>query len=285
MQQDQYDKIKGLIQSSPVLQDAERAAWIAMLPVMNDKQVADLFGILRTKAPSPVIDNSPAPHLRHISNLPTEIEYPSHLRAVSKPQVQVHPQNSKVNQTFAQKLDQQLKEKEISAAPARKLLEDEEQIEQHIKPKLVLPFEQNHGIKVQKQTAQFVPLIKNKPLQINPSAGGEESPIKLHPEALNVLESVLPLPLVKVEELATVTTANLRQQGYDYLSQKAHVLQSKAGYFATVLYFEKSPLYQDYLKTGSILLQPNTTVSDDLPLSKTEFEQITDLLADLARGY
>lgn len=50
MNSDQTEKLKGLINSSPILNDDERQEWLTLLGLMNDKQAAELEKILTAAA-------------------------------------------------------------------------------------------------------------------------------------------------------------------------------------------------------------------------------------------
>ena len=92
MQADQQQKLAQLINTSQVLQNDERQAWLAMLPVMNDKQAGDLFAILMSPVTKKTIQsgstsqNDKQPSLRHIANLPTEMSY--HMGSNDRPSQQ-----------------------------------------------------------------------------------------------------------------------------------------------------------------------------------------------------
>ncbi len=134
MQVDQQQKLAQLIKTSQVLHDDERQAWLAMLPVMNDKQASDLFGILNTPLTKKSIQFEPdtdkdqkQPSLRHIANLPTEMAYhmdsgsrPSQPVAVKRGPVerptaprQTAPRPVAPHPDMAQVIKQRLEEKEL----------------------------------------------------------------------------------------------------------------------------------------------------------------------------
>ncbi len=70
------EKIRAEIKTSPLLDDHEKADWLNLVELMNDKQVGELEEILkapsapRAAAPSPAAD---LPTMSHISNLPTQM--------------------------------------------------------------------------------------------------------------------------------------------------------------------------------------------------------------------
>ena len=87
MLQEKIEKLKILIQTSAILNDAERAEWLTLLGLMNDKQLLELERILTASQPDavhtvpavkpavPAQSDKPAspghlPQLSHIMNLP-----------------------------------------------------------------------------------------------------------------------------------------------------------------------------------------------------------------------
>lgn len=66
------EKLRAEIQGSRLLDDHEKADWLNLLDLMNDKQIGELEEILQAPAPA----NAEAPVLQtlsHISNLPTQM--------------------------------------------------------------------------------------------------------------------------------------------------------------------------------------------------------------------
>lgn len=65
MQPGQLEQLKRLIGDSPLLQDGERAHWLELLPLMNDKQLLELEAILRPASqPQPQTRPQPMPLAR-----------------------------------------------------------------------------------------------------------------------------------------------------------------------------------------------------------------------------
>ncbi len=104
----QIEKLKGLIQTSPVLNSAERDEWLMLLDLMNEKQMQELEKILasapaqssesyKRQAPASMLPKpmpavvATAPkeplHLSHIINLPKISEAP----LMQKPQGRAAP--------------------------------------------------------------------------------------------------------------------------------------------------------------------------------------------------
>ncbi len=90
------EKIKALIGSSPILQEAEREDWLQLITLMNDKQVSELEEILlslpeQSFVASPLPPKPYMPPLRHISNLPSSINLPQAIPTIQAPRPQSAP--------------------------------------------------------------------------------------------------------------------------------------------------------------------------------------------------
>ena len=149
MLQDKIEKLKILIQTSAILNDAERAEWLTLLGLMNDKQILELERILASSqpvgtksAPAPVKPAAAAqqvqpaapshlPHLGHIMNLPlTPDGKPAAQNfkhddlaakpVEKKPAMPLPQTGSKPAGAFLSKLRNILDEKELPAGKAEK---------------------------------------------------------------------------------------------------------------------------------------------------------------------
>jgi hypothetical protein len=114
MQPSQQDHLKQLIERSTILSPAEKAEWLDMLILMNDKQASELEAILvppsTPASPKPVSQPTAAPvapvlpKLSHISNLPIGIEQvqpppksaPASAASQRPPFIPVAPEGNKV---------------------------------------------------------------------------------------------------------------------------------------------------------------------------------------------
>lgn len=313
MQADQVQKLTQLIKTSPVLQAGERDAWLAMLPVMNDKQAADLFSILAvTPKPAPSsnrvavsVDGFKAPPLRHITNLPTGMPLGEPARLQHQTEIEnksLPPQHQNQVQShsrvvpIAEIIKQRLEEKELPEGEEPLELTDGHQVKQsqQNKPPVMSPptdFElagmrakisrpaeklpEKPRIPFQQKTEYIpldemldeqkirhentAPLASARPPALKPSAGANQ-----------------PGEISSLEDILRCGPETLRSVGFEALHNQVINVVRKFGYFNVVLSFEKSLLYQAYLKTGHALL--STTDGKGGPLSKLEFEQVTDLL-------
>lgn len=146
MQPDETNKIKSLVNTSTILSASEKAEWLALLDVMNDKQLGELEGILVGSAvsskqtsnqqaatkvitsPSPSFERrgmeQPAlavmqmPKLSHIMNLPNFTPTFAKTAAEPLPQAPLGASQADVGKkssAFASKLKAIFKEKELPA--------------------------------------------------------------------------------------------------------------------------------------------------------------------------
>lgn len=121
----QLEKLNNLIKSSPILNPQERTEWLALLDLMNDKQLGELERILATSGKSQVASqrtasqvhaaSSQVPNLSHILNLP-------HIRDAAanqtqKPSPPPPPAISPASAKFNARLKSLLEEKELPSAP------------------------------------------------------------------------------------------------------------------------------------------------------------------------
>ncbi len=317
MQTDQAQKLSQLIKTSTVLRDEERQAWLAMLSVMNDKQAADLFGILT----SDVRKKVPAqPSLRHIANLPAEMSY--HMattdRSVSQPvavktmpsrppvaprPTQPRQQPAAPHQDIAQVIKQRVEEKELPAPHTKEPLELSSGHRTHTatRPVATTP---PQDPELQTMRAKISEPISAKPVNTHRPSAHTNEYISLdellaerqdrqhaRESAPTVATTDTPTPtrtdqsipeLKKIDDVVQCTTEMLRSHGFQALNEQLVALVHKQGYFAVMLRFEQSQLYQQYIEAGKSWLSgaaPSKTV-----LAKAEFEQVTDILRNMQVG-
>ncbi|HYV33968.1 MAG TPA: hypothetical protein VE973_03935, partial [Candidatus Limnocylindria bacterium] len=97
-----------------------------------------------------------------------------------------------------------------------------------------------------------------------------------------------------IETLPDLTRLTLRildSEDFNSLLKKIKNLIAKYGYHEVVFNVEKSPLYQNYIKTGSELLSNDNSFekmenepSLERHLSREQFEKLTDLLSQMQEG-
>lgn len=259
MQAQQMEKLKQMIHSSTLLSDAEKAEWLDMIIVMNDKQASELQTILEGPGPSgaaskpsappaaPATPARPAPPvvatpaqtppmpLTHISNLPKFPLPTSRKRGTLK--------------QWEANLRQAMEEKELTGAKPEDRLTDGK--------KAVT------SISAGKPPVSY-PKTSRKP--VNPEQPG--------PKELNQPKDASLLTLVSMRTMDGGLIPALKK------------LVGASNYFEVLFYLEKSPLYQTYLDTGrAALSSPAGTFPEQWEgkslMSKAEFEAFSDLLKSI----
>lgn len=302
MQAPQIEKLTQLIQISPVLRANEREAWLAMLPVMNDKQASDLESILMSKpvssnpqvqppAPSPIRQQEKMvmPQLRHITNLPTNVPFENSAPVVRNNFDDVKP-IAKLD--VAQIIKHQVEEKELPSGQDYIPLEIEaphpKNIEE-IKRPVHQAIPKSDGVKAIPER-QNVPLQKQSPfIPLDELLAQRHARMNLPPQALGTttqshkLEAEVPLPankpLERLDDISRCDLESLKLQGFSSINDWLVSQVRKYGYFQVMLRFEKSPLYKAYLEAGNSMLLKNSPEYGKFP--KEIFEQIVDLIKNM----
>ncbi len=221
MQPGQTEKLKILIQTSAILSPSERAEWLALLDVMNDKQVFELEKILTVGQQSSVKAAVPdfrtsgvnlpppslrqVPHLSHILNLPQHLN-PSGDALAAPPTAEPPKVDNKPKSRFGEKLKSIFAEKELPPghgdildlpAPPTKIAT----------PGSALPSRDTGGVAVEKPSLPpVVPKPKTPAAALNNIS---EPPVKLnHPDVLNTtLPPAVPLVFSKHADNSKVNPA------------------------------------------------------------------------------
>lgn len=245
-------KITQLVQSASILNAQEKAEWLSLIGLMNDKQITELESILQGSGtapiaeisssapkPSPIIE-AQTPSLGHISNLPSRMTDPRLAPKPSKPVVAPGPErdfarNSKLSPMQAPKPEPS----PLQAMPAQPIAS------KPFSPPL--------------DPAAKRPTISSPILSAEAAAKG--------------------LKLLAISDIQHLTAEALHHQNRSNFFTSISALAEKEGYFNVLTHFEESPLYQDYLNYGKLLLSGAS--GDNLPLSQEEFEFVADLLQAL----
>ncbi len=246
-------KITQLVQSASILNAQEKAEWLSLIGLMNDKQISELEAILQssggvplpttpeppsTPKPSPIME-APTPSLGHISNLPSRMSDPRLAPKPAKPMMPPGPERDFARNSKLTPMQTQQKTGEpslqITSQPAAK------------------PFSP-----VSDPSAK--PLTNSNPI---PSADTAA-------KGFNLLE---------LGDIQHLTAEALHHQNRANFFKLISVIAEKEGYFNVLSHFEESPLYQDYLNYGKLLLSGAS--GDNLPLTQEEFEFVADLLQAL----
>lgn len=240
-------KIIALIQRSTILNAQEKSDWLALLDLMNDKQIAELEEILQPEAvanaaaKSAPINSSGAqttrmeqPSLSHISNLPTRLS------------------------------DPRLAPKTVPEQPSKPVPSISSSVPYASKPIYPAPTKSSPG---------FVPTSKNPIITPRPAGNAVSSSLGK--------DMMLAKPftgLEKLEDVKTLTAGALHSTNREELYAAITKLVATSGYFAVLTNFEESPLYKNYIDYGKAKLSGSTSQTR---ISQEEFEFITDLLLSL----
>lgn len=292
MQQDREEKLKNLINSSSILTPGEKAEWVILVDVMNDKQAGDLekilaSGITETKAPA--MNPNPAtagmPQLSHIMNLPAA--------SVSRPAPPLVPQpDPKKAAAFAARLKNIVSEKELPEGERENALPAPE------KPKPVQPVKPqpvkapaadkfSAGLNFQQASPSAMQdnlkTIKEHINRAEPSAAAAPAAAKSHP-----------LRKIKLEDLGDLTLLTpqiLSGTDLSHLADNIREVMKKYSYHDALFNLEKSELYKIYLATGLKMLQEQinfeelaTRPRSEAYLDREEFEKFADLLREIQSG-
>ncbi len=247
MQSGQAEHLRQLIETSSILTPVEKADWLDMLILMNDKQAAELEQILkaqRTAAPqSSLASPSPAvPPLTHISNLPTG------LNTVPRPSA---PAPLSWNKQFKATME----EKELRAPPNARPSSINKPAP--ASPAIVRP------------VAPPPPLPSTRPTAYPAPTKRRSIPSQVHLETL--------------ADTGKLSVAAVRNMDSADLLIRLQQLSKMEGYFNLLSYLEDSSLYRSYLNTGQKILSGQLSFdamdrNDTSLLTKEEFEAFTDIL-------
>lgn len=260
MQAQQMEKLKQMIHSSTLLSDAEKAEWLDMLIVMNDKQASELQAILEGPGPSVASAKSPAPPTTSASTPPkaappvvaTPSQTPkmplSHISNLPKFPLPTSRKRGTLKQ-WETNLRQALEEKELTGAkPEDRLTDGKKTVTSPgaVKPPVSYP--------------------KTSPKPVKPEQQG--------PKELN-----------QPKDASLLTLGSMRTMDGG-LIPALKKLVAASNYFEVLFYLEKSPLYQTYLDTGrAALSSPAGTFPEQWEgkslMSKAEFEAFSDLLKSI----
>lgn len=250
------EKIKHLIETSSLLDPAERQEWLDILESMNDKQLLDLENILK---PEPVAS---AP-LSHIANLPKGL----HLGVSSK------PAPSPASAKWLDDMKLVLSEKELPAGhPAQehllpehagKSLKNEEwSMEPKVQQPPSPPFRQPAETGDSARVGTTAGLVKDSQPETEEFDTGARVPANWEPSSS--ADAVL------------LSVAIFRNIGPEKIIQSLQAFVRKEGYSKVLVNLEKSNLYKAYLAAGHNFLSSGKTGSAQI--SKEEFEEIVDIL-------
>ncbi len=315
MNPQQEQKLKELIRTSFVLNDIERQEWLALLGLMNDKQVFELEKILSTHLPpagpsasSVTLERKETPlkpAAGHILNMPKPVQPVFQ----TKPSLPTnagsgHKMPSEPVNAFKGKLRAMLQEKELPAGQEPLELEGPEVIRP--KPSVFSSSIKNNVPKPEPPVSTPMPVF-NLPIPKKPQVPvAVPSPVKLvseqvklpsleHSDARVKTEQLEPMPnnfMQSLEEIAQLSVGSwLKYQSM--VQAKLIHYAATAGMHEVLFRLEKSPAFKTYIDTGLKLLSSPDKSFDKFVTeaglgprlySKAQFEAFADMLRHIQAG-
>lgn len=271
-------QIQGLVKNATVLSEQEKNEWMALIELMNDKQIAELEEILQKPKPEPVAPAQPQPQpqpkpqpvpqqqprvqatsptLSHISNLPNQLSDQKQDPLVFQSAAPSVPSATRTAPAAP------IVTPQTASRPAPTPMPPHSQVDP-LRPRSV-PEPVSMPAPTPKPI-EAVPMPPVTPLSIPKSTYRNDS------ASLNTMV------LTKFEDISKLTSSALHQQNRELFHKTINELAAQYGYFQVVTNLEQSPLYQDYLDYGKNMLMGK---KDNLALSQEEFEFIADILLSL----
>ena len=268
-------QIQGLVKNATVLSEQEKNEWMALIELMNDKQIAELEEILQKPKPEPVAPAQPQPQpvpqqqprvqatsptLSHISNLPNQL-------SDQKQDPLTFQQAPSPTATGSHQA--------VSAAPPQT---PPPQAAPRPTPTPMPPHSQVAPLRPRSVPEPVsMPAPTPKPIEAVPMP--PVTPLSIPKSTYrNDSASLNTMVLTKFEDISKLTSSALHQQNRELFHKTINELAAQYGYFQVVTNLEQSPLYQDYLGYGKNMLMGK---KDNLALSQEEFEFIADILLSL----
>ncbi len=319
MQDQLKQELIKLIDSSRLLNSAEKQEWTALLDLMDEKQAGELQKILNS-AKQPVMPTitpkSTPPAMQQHKEEPKQESKPNpanlplshivNLPNVPAEKVPVKPAVGTQFDRFKKDLDKILNEKELPEPPhqpevVKKMVNFPE------KPKFTPSLPKINITEPPVKTAPPanppVMPVNIHPIQPPPRAGLEDTGIFMRAAAIKqeagknavVAPHIEPKPAphisgpavnVKLENITDVlalTASGFNKQTHPVILEKLKKIITKNGYYQTIFNLEKSSLYQVYVDIGLKLLNNSGTFEGDggKGMSKDQFEEFTDLLREI----
>ncbi len=211
------------IQGSTLLSDHEKADWLNLLELMNDKQLGELEEILTAPKPAAAQPQTATPPMSHIANMPDGL--------VSDHPI-IKPSPSLINIS-----------KPVPVIPKPV-------------PAPVTPKPAAAPTTPPVSHAPAIPRILNPQPAPRPVA---TAPV-MRPAAVQPMN---PLTLPNVEAVQEMNVATIREHEHTSIINAIQTISQSYGYFATLQYFEASSLYSAYIAAGRNRLagRPDSTLS------------------------
>lgn len=207
-------QIQTLVNNATVLTAQEKTEWLALLELMNDKQLTELEEILQKPdiakplPTSSVPTNLPvgSPSLSHISNLPNRLS--------DQKQTKPLPPTGEVPMPTPKQMPTSTSMPPVSSYVAKPSASPE---------------------------VKNVPMPEIKPLPIPKSSRASSAPF-----AAMVLNSL--------EDVPKLGISAVHQENREVFHKAINDFAAQYGYFKVITNFEQSPLYKDYLDYGKGML-------------------------------
>jgi hypothetical protein len=273
MDPNKMQRLTQLVQSSSILNAQEKAEWLSLMGLMNDKQLSELEEILKPVASPITAQQASPPQSVPQQSSPPTVSRPAFVSPSPQPQPAPSPRPNPTPSPIKEALIPSLSH--ISNLPS-----------QMVDPRLVpKPAPQPSGPEQQfASTTKLTPMataatvqsaVSQRPPQAAPSRTVQTT-------RSNLVINNLPAPslqLLSLLDVTALTSDALHHQNRAAFFAAITALAEKQGYFQVLSHIEESPLYQDYLNYGKLMLSGAS--QDNLPLSQEEFEFVADLLQAL----
>lgn len=286
----QVEKVRKLVKESKILNNSERQEWLALLELMNDKQVLELERILESSQPKASAQVLP-PKVQPVPPVPPLPRHPTvpqlapsgaggsqgfgsgHILNMPKAQG-VKPPPPSPNESFGKKLEAVVKEPELPA-PHKDL-----GLSSGLKaarPEQKQPGRISLVEEVGNEKAKRVPAVKPG-LEKWPEKYRLESGLAEKPQAPIVSKPAKISSLTDIQSLLVEHFSDpksLQKVLKDYV--KGY------GYAQVLINLEKSALYKSYIKTGQEVLQKSVSFETLAKqgggfMDRTKFEEFADML-------
>ena len=292
-------QIQNLVKNATVLSDQEKNEWMALIELMNDKQIAELEEILQKPKPEPVAQPQPQPQVvamppttpptpttppkpmpptrpvpsaSQAPSVPTPVPAPKPVSASSLSHISNLP-----NQLSDQKQDPLVFQP--AASPAAKSAAPPVPSVTQPAPSRPAPIPMPRPSQTAPVRPRSIPMPPSSPKPTEAVPMPPVTPLSI-PQSTprDVSSSMNTMVLSKFEDIINLTSSALHQQNRETFHKTINELAAQYGYFQVVTNLEQSPLYQDYLNYGKSMLMGK---KDNLALSQEEFEFIADILLSL----
>lgn len=284
------DKIRRLIQASTLLNDQEKNDWLALLDLMNDKQLTELEEILATDQEALTKSTIPQPKPTPIK----KITQPAPSKPLPQPKPKpVLPKSDNVDFSSSSQLPPQSQPPvnlpkptpNPKPIPAAKAILQTTSSPQKKSPDLARVTPLHH---IQNLPSQFTaPTASAAPKTPSQESSNQHS-IAPKPAAKPVGIAKEPAhksyakqgqaQLRSYEDLSKLNSGIFDNDSVEQITNTLRSLASQYGYLAVLNQLEQSPLYEEYLDFGKSKLsglEPSTSLTEE------QFSVVTDLLLAL----